>query len=351
MNLKQTKILLNKKLNEKDFDSYGVLVSVGGEKEFLHSENINADTYFDIASMGKVLITSTLALMAIDEKELFLNDSLQKFFNNIPSEKKNITIEQLLTHTSGIVRNDIPQETADNGSNAVAEFILSCPLAFTPGAGYVYSCNGIIILGYILEKIYKAPLEDIFNRKIKKPLGYTRSKFNIAIDEPNAAVCYRSKNLNGLEHPWDDENIRILKTSAGSGGQFFTINDLEKFADAVIHKSKKLYSENIFDAAEKNYSKGNSEAWGLGWLYVDEKYHQTGKLFPVGSFGHCGHTGTSIFFSRKNSMYVIILTNATRFQNMKNDFKGYDYGLVEKMREEIHNKIYKDLKEQGLVSI
>ncbi len=80
-----------------------------------------------------------------------------------------------------------------------------------------------------------------FDEKIKQPLGYTRSKFNIAIDEPNTAICYRTENLDGLEHPWDDENIRILKTSAGSGGQFFTMADLEKFADAVINKSEALY--------------------------------------------------------------------------------------------------------------
>lgn len=349
MNLEKTKLLLHKKINEKDFDSYGVLVYVDGEKEFLHSENVNADTYFDIASMGKVLVTSTLILKAIDEKAISPDDTLQKFFDNVPGEKKNITVEQLLTHTSGIVRYEIPQAAADAGSDAVAEFILNSRLAYTPGTRYTYSCNGMIILGYILEKIYKKPLETVFNEKIKKPLGYTRSKFNIAIDEPNAAVCYRTKSLVGLEHPWDDENIRVLKTSAGSGGQFFTMADLEKFADAVINKSEALYSGNIFEMTEKNYTENVGEAWGLGWLYVNEKYHQTGKLFPTGSLGHCGHTGASMFFSREKNMYVIILSNATRFLNMKNGFNGYDYGMIEKMREEIHNAIYKDLTGQELI--
>ena len=91
----------------------------------------------------------------------------------------------------------------------------------------------------------------LLNEKLKKSLGYTRSKFNIAIDEPNSAVCYRTKTLDGLDHPWDDENIRILKTSAGSGGQFFAMNDTEKFADAVMKKSKMLFSEDIFNKAKK----------------------------------------------------------------------------------------------------
>ena len=349
MYLKNTKILLQKKLSNREFDSYGVFVSVGNKTEFLHSQNVNSDTYFDIASMGKVLVTSTLILMSIDKNLLSLDDTLDSFFKDVPKDKQRITIKHLLTHTSGIVRYDIPQNDADSGSNAVAKFILNTPLAFQPGTKHIYSCNGMILLGYILEKIYSLPLEKIFETLLKKPLGYTRSKFNIEIDEPNAAVCYRSESLDGLNHPWDDENIRVLKTSAGSGGQFFTLGDIKKFADAVMSKSNILYSEKMFDLAEKNYTEGLEEGWGLGWLFVDEKYTQTGRLFPIGSFGHCGHTGTSLFFTREKDLYVIILTNATRFLNMKNNFRGYDYGIIEKMREEVHNEIYKDLNEQGLI--
>ncbi|MDY3304347.1 MAG: serine hydrolase domain-containing protein [Clostridia bacterium] len=349
MYLENTNNLLLRKMSNRDFDSYGVFVSLGSENKFLHSKNINFDTYFDIASMGKVLVTSSLILMSADRSMLSLDDTLGIFFADIPKDKKNITIKQLLTHTSGIVRYDIPQDAAKLGSDAVANFIINTPLAFEPGTKHTYSCNGMILLGYILEKIHGKPLEKIFNEKIKQPLGYTRSKFNIDIDEQNAAKCYRTENLDGLEHPWDDGNIRVLKTSAGSGGQFFTLGDIKKFADAVMEKSNILYSKQMFDLAEKNYTNGLGEGWGLGWLFVDENYKQTGKLFPIGSFGHCGHTGTSIFFNREKNLYVIILTNATRFLNMSNNFKGYDYNIIEKMREDIHNEIYKDLKEQGLI--
>ena len=328
MKLKKTQELLKKKLEAQDFDTYAICVCKDGDKASLFSANADSDTYFDIASMGKVLVTSTLILMSIDKNLLSLDDTLDSFFKDVPKGKQRITIKHLLTHTSGIVRYDIPQNDADFGSNAVAKFILNTPLAFQPGTTHIYSCNGMILLGYILEKIYSLPLEKIFEKLLKKPLGYTRSKFNIEIDEPNAAVCYRSESLDGLNHPWDDENIRVLKTSAGSGGQFFTLGDIKKFADAVISKSNILYSEKMFDLAEKNYTEGLDEGWGLGWLFVDEKYTQTGKLFPIGSFGHCGHTGTSLFFNREKDLYVIILTNATRFLNIKNNFKGYDYGII-----------------------
>ena len=248
-----------------------------------------------------------------------------------------------------IRRYDIPQEIADKGNDKVANFILHTSLAFEPGKSQEYSCNGMILLGYIIEKIYGKTLEDVFDEKIKTPLGYTRSKFNIEINEPNAAICYRTETLDGLSHPWDDENIRVLRTSAGSGGQFFTLNDINKYAKAIMNKSEALYPEKVFDLAEQNYIKDFGEGWGLGWLIVDGKYPQTGKLFPIGSFGHCGHTGTSLFFSREKDMYVIILTNATRCLNKKNDFKGYDYNKICEMRADIHNAIFDDLSESGLI--
>ena len=349
MKLNNTKKLIDKLLSEKGFDSYAMLVSKDGQEEVLMSENVNEDTYFDIASMGKIFVTSTLILNAVGNGRLSLDDTLDKFFENVPEEEKSITITQLLTHTSGIARCPILPENVANGNDAVAEQIIKNPLLFKPGTHYQYSCNGMILLGYILEKIYGRTLEEVFNEKIKKPLGYTRSKFNIALDEPNAAICYHTENVEGLAHPWDDENIRVLQTSAGSGGQFFTLADIDRFMKAVMRKDPILYPEKIYDLAEKNHIGDIGESWGLGWCIVDKNFSQTGHLFPIGSCGHTGHTGTSLFFNREENLYVIMLTNATRFANMKNNFNGYDYGTVEKMRENLRNAIYSDLLEQGLL--
>lgn len=351
MKLKKTQDLLKKKLEAQDFDTYAICVCKDGDKASLFSANADSDTYFDIASMGKVLVTSTLVLHAVSEKILSLDDTLDMFFKNIAQDRKKITVKQLLTHTSGIVRYDIPKAAASKGSDAVADFIISSPLAFEPGTKNQYSCNGMILLGYILEKLYKMPLEKIFEEKLKRPLGYTRSKFNIALDEPNSAVCYRSENVDGLAHPWDDENIRILQTSAGSGGQFFTLGDIIKFADAVMAESEALYSKELFDMAEQNYVDDDcDEGRGLGWFYVTDNYFQRADLFPIGSFGHTGYTGSSMFFNREKNMYVIMLTNATRFSSMKTDFKYPDYdGDTCRIRVELHNAIYEDLCEDGLL--
>jgi CubicO group peptidase (beta-lactamase class C family) len=346
LQLKNTERLMQNKAANEDFDSYAVYVRCGDFEHTFFSENVNEDTYFDLASCGKILVTTPLILQAIGEERLSLDSKLDAFFENVPEDKKNITIKHLLTHTSGIVRH----QYVNSGQDAVAKEILAQPLAYETGKDYRYSCSGMVLLGFILEKIYGVSLETLFEERLKKPLAYGRSRFNIRVDEDNAAICYRSRDVDGMSSPWDDENIRVMQTSAGSGGQFFTLADIKKFANAVLEKDRRLYAEELFSLSEEKHSPDCAkDSRGLGWLYVDEKYSQTGDLFPKGSFGHCGHAGQSIFFNREKDLCVVILTNATRFLNMRSGFKGYDYNEICKMRECIHNEILKDLQEQEFI--
>lgn len=342
LKLPKTRQLFQQKAEHGEFDSYALYVKAGAQECTFFSDNVDQDTYFDIASCGKILVTTPLILKTIAGGKLWLGSTLNEFFEDVANDKKSITIQQLLTHTSGIIR--YPYTCSDH--DLVAKEILSQPLKFNPGTDCAYSCSGMVLLGFILEKIYGDSLENIFESKLKSELGYTRSKFNISVGEENAAICYRSENVNGLSSPWDDENIRVLQTSAGSGGQFFTLADIKKFTKAIMEKDEKLYPKDMYDLAEQKYTPDcASESRGLGWVYVDERFTQTGKLFPTGSFGHCGHTGQSIFFNREKNLCVVILSNATRCLNKRSGFKGYDYRVIMKLREDIHNEIYADLME------
>ena len=117
----------------------------------------------------------------------------------------------------------------------------------------------------------------------------------------------------------------------------------------MLAKDERLYRREFFALAETDYTPHYEEGRGLGWLIVDGRYPQTGTLFPAGSFGHCGHTGQSFYINRELGLYVVILSNATRFSAMKHDFVTDDYGTVEALRAEIHNAIHADLRAQGLV--
>ena len=181
LKLTTTKTLMESKAENKEFDSYAVYVKIGEYESSFFSKNVNEDTYFDLASCGKVLVTSPLILQAVGKGLLSLESTIGEFFGNASEEKKSITVKQLLTHTSGIIRINLSAGVAKQGNDAVAKEILEAPLAFIPGSDYAYSCNGMILLGFILEKIYGKSLENIFEEHLKKPLGYTRSKFNIYV--------------------------------------------------------------------------------------------------------------------------------------------------------------------------
>ncbi len=345
MELTKTKALMAALAEEKKFDTYSVLVGLGQDECAFHSPNADMDTYYDVASMGKVLITATLILRAVGEGRLSLTDTLPKFFRDVPLEKREITVGQLLTHSSGIRRYNVPKEVAANCNDTIAAWILAKPLAYAPGTSYEYSCAGFILLGHIVEKVWGMPYDEAFYLLEKHPLGLRRATFNIALDEPNACVCYRW-NDNRLRR-MDDEIISVVRNGvSGNGGGFWSAGDMQKYVKAVLTKDPVLYRQDLFAQAERDYTPHFGEGRGLGWLVVDGRYAQTGDLFPAGSFGHCGHTGKSFFIHRPTGLYVILMTNATRFANLANDFRGYDYGKVCALRRQIHNSIYEDLKER-----
>ena len=341
MNQSHTAQFLQTGLETRRFTSYAVRIISGRSEITYTSPDVNADTLFDIASMGKVLVTAPLILRAVGMGLLRPDDPIDQFFD-APPDKAHITVRQLLTHTSGIIRTRIPPEAAAGGRDAVAAHILAHPLAFVPGTRVVYSCNGYILLGYIAERVFGAPLDALFEKNIHAPLGLTRSKFCASLDEPNTAVSYRWADPGTCRY--DDENVRVLGGIAGSGGSFWSLADIARYVSAVRARSPQLYAPDCYALAERDCTPPPmAEGRGLGWLVTDDRCRQTGRLFPAGSFGHCGHTGTSMFLSRSADRAVIVLTNATRCLNAKNHFAGYDYGQIESMRTELHNAIASDL--------
>ena len=346
MDLSFTNQLMQDLQADHRVESWGVLVGIGNERTFISSADVNGDTYYDIASMGKVLVTTPLILHAVSEGKLSLTDTLPRFFDHVPENMQEINLLQMLTHTSGIVRFEYPPEAAEWSREENARQIIANPLAYEPGTRMRYSCNAMILLGFIAEKVYECTLDQAYEKYIKKPLGLTRSRFNIDVHEENAALCYRRKEVGAYRV--DDPNVYLMKGVAGSGASFWTMSDIERYVDAVLRMDESLYARPLYRMAEADYNPWLELGQGLGWLIADERYPQTGKLFPRGSFGHCGHTGTSMFIHRQSGLFVVILTNATRCANIRSGFNGYDYGEVCAMRAKIHNEIRKDLVQQHL---
>lgn len=337
------KTTLNQYLDEllKQGFAHNIAVRVGIKDDILldvyrsNEQAIDGETLFDMASVTKILATTSLSLMAIDKGLLKTSDKVSRFFS-VPDDFKELTVQHLLTHTMGIGHRalNFPQNNYDN----IDEFILS--LEHNPvGTKVEYSCPAFILLGKILEKIYGKRLDILFKEKVAEPLNMKLSTFL-----PDKALRSNMVNSNldpDLKGVVNDYNCQYLGGVAGNAGVFSCVEDMTKFAKMLISNGYPLISKTTFDNATKNHTEELNQARALGYLYVDEGYSQTGKLFPNGSFGHCGHTGTSIFVNKESGLYVIILSDAT-ISAVKKYGKEH-YSDVEKMRENIHNLIKEEL--------
>lgn len=299
------------------------------------SASINADTLFDVASLTKIVATLPLFLIAIDKGLVGLDEKVSKFFS-LKGEKEELTLRHLITHTMGIGHKSLrlPEVTYEN----VGDHILSIPCDIPIGSDVLYSCPAYILTGKILEKIFGEPLDVLFNRLIKVPLSMTSAGFH-----PQSVINAVNSNPNVSElGVVNDYNCRHLGGVAGNAGLFASVNDLTAYVRCIINGGSPLISREMLDLATTNQTPTAHESRGLGFVYVDEKYSQTGDLFPHGSIGHCGHTGQSLFINRKSGVYVIILSDAT-LSNVKK-YGHENYSEVIKMRRNIHNAIKRDLK-------
>ncbi len=280
-----------------------------------------------------------------------LDNTLDEFFKDVPEEKKKITVKQLLTHTSGIERYPIPAEIGARNDDVIAAFILSFPLSFTPGSRCSYSCAGMMLLAYILEKIYGQTLDELFFVKIKHPLGIDRMRFNIALDEENAANCNHQDDI-GLRR-MDDDIIRVLRNGmSGAGGSFWSIQAMNTLARAILRKDERLYKEEFFALAEQGYTADYAENRGLGYDIDNMKGPlDLGDLFSKGSFGHIGWTGCLFFINREKNLYAIILSNTRRCIMMHPEWDEYVDGkdMAYVQLRDVLNAASEDLREQGLL--
>ena len=346
--LRQTLNVIQKLQAEGALDSYAVMVGFAGQEWTLYSQDVNDETFFDMASVGKVFPTSTLILQAVDKGLLSLDDTLQVFFPEVPEDKKDVTVWQLLTHSSGLIRSCFPKDAGKEGRKSVLAHIFSQPKVYESGTKYAYSCDGFILLGFILERLYGMGLDEIFREHIVKPLGMTRSRYLISINEENAVPCYHYPVLT--DTPIYDDNLRTCPDiPAGTGEDFCTPHDTRIFVKAILNKDERLYRNELFALAEQNHTKEipcleNYVCFadhGLGYEYINEKCPQANILFPNGSFGKEGWTGQSFYISREKNLYVILLTNAMRCATLR--LGNPDSDEVNRVRSEIHRAIGQDL--------
>ncbi|MBO3803733.1 MAG: beta-lactamase family protein [Candidatus Brockarchaeota archaeon] len=275
------------------------------------------DTIFDVASLTKVVVTTTALMKLVEEGKLRLGDRVSEILEEFSSEKqKTITVKHLLTHTSGLPA-WIPFFKKATGREEVLRLVLATDPEFQPGTREVYSDLNFILLGTIVERTLGKRLDAVAKEKIFLPLGMKDSFFNpprnlwgrIAATEEMKQEPRSGKVVLGEVH---DENAYAMGGVAGHAGLFTTADDLARFCAMVLglgtFRGKRILAPGTVRLMTRCQNQNLGGCYGLGWM--TNKEWDAGELFSELSFGHTGFTGTSVWMDPEIEVSTVLLTNA-----------------------------------------
>ncbi|MFZ3214508.1 MAG: glycoside hydrolase family 3 N-terminal domain-containing protein [Candidatus Acidiferrales bacterium] len=287
------------------------------------SSKVSDNTIYDMASLTKVIVTTTSAMMLVQQKRLDLDAPVMRYlpefsaaakFDPNPSWRAGITVRMLLLHDSGLpAHRDFYKEA--KGHDAVLAKVMAEPLVHQPGTQVEYSDLGFILLGEIIERLTGQTLEQFAKANIFGPLGMSDSLFNppaslrarIAPTENDAD--FRKRLVRGEVH---DENAWALGGISGNAGLFSTAPDIAAFAQMIlnggIYAHHRLLARATIQEFTTRQTVGDS-ARTLGWDVPTPPDSSAGHYFSPESFGHTGFTGTSLWIDPERGLFVVLLTN------------------------------------------
>jgi uncharacterized protein YbbC (DUF1343 family)/CubicO group peptidase (beta-lactamase class C family) len=274
-------------------------------------EPMTVDTIFDIASLTKVVATTTAVMQLVQKGEVRVNDPVAKYIPEFAENgKDDITVRNLLTHFSGL-REDFDLDPPWQGREAGLRLAFAEKPVYPPGSRFLYSDTNFITLGALVERVTGTTLDQYCARKIFAPLQMSHTRFlPPASWRPKIAPTEydeQGKMMRGVVH---DPRARRMGSAAGHAGLFSTPDDLSKFARALLQGSPILAGDMVEKMTTPQQPPTAQVLRGFGWDIDSPFSSNRGDLLPVGSFGHTGFTGTSMWIDPTTQTYIILLTNA-----------------------------------------
>ena len=300
-------------------------------------EAMTADTVFDAASLTKVVATATSAMILVERGRLRLADPVSAYIPELKGGgRERVTIEHLLTHRSGYAP-DFDLGERWSGYEEMLRRLYAEPLRHAPGARFVYSDIGMIALGEVVRRVSGRPLDEFARENIFGPLGMRDTAFRpvgaaggadaaaLARVAPTESVRGVRSYLGGAGES-GPEGERVLRGEvhdptahrmggvAGHAGMFTTADDLALFCQMILAGGEYAGARVLgpLAVAEMTRPRQVTEdggARGLGWDINTSFSANRGDLFPVGSFGHTGFTGTSVWIDPATETFVVFLSN------------------------------------------
>lgn len=278
-------------------------------------EPMSMDTIFDLASLTKVVATTPAVLLLIERARVDLDAPVQRYIPEFSSEPtRSITIRHLLTHTSGL-RPDLDTRPAWSGHETAIR--LACVERPTdpPGTRFRYSDINFILLGEVVERVTHQRLEEFVLTEVHRPLGMNHTRFLPGESvRPGIAPTEKAQDgppLRGVVH---DPTARFMGGVAGHAGLFSTAHDLARYARMLLNEGEldgvRLFKpETVRLMTSVQSPPGITARRGLGWD-IDSPYSRPrGQLFPLGSYGHTGFTGTCLWIDPFSKSFWILLSN------------------------------------------
>lgn len=272
--------------------------TIGYSQLYPTKEKLIPGMLYDMASLTKVVGTTTIILKLIQMKKISLDDAITKYIPDFSDER--VTIRHLLTHTSAI--SGYIENRNQLSAGELLEKLHQLKVQDWFGKKVVYTDTGLIFLGEIIESIYNDSVQNVIKKEVLDPLGLKNSTFS---PNPKEAVPTELQEdgmpLRGIVH---DPKAQILKEHCGSAGLFMNLGDLVRFSELMLGNiiEEKVILQNTIKSLNKDFTPEADLKRSLGW---DLKTSKNKHLCIY----HTGFTGTFILIDRFCGNAMVVLTN------------------------------------------
>jgi len=269
-----------------------------------------ARTMFDLASLTKVIATTTAIMVLYDQHRVGLDDPVSKYLRAYRrGAKRQVTIRMLLEHRAGLPPGRNVYRRGRSAADA-RRLILATPLEYPPGDREVYSDVGADVLGFVVEAVSGERLDAFVRQRVFRPLGMRSTMFRPpralrAHIAPTEVASSRGHPLRGEVH---DETADALGGVAGNAGLFSTAGDLAVFAQMMLDGGVYHGVRIVRDSTVALFTRRAAGWRALGWETCSGGA-SCGRYMSDLAYGHTGFTGTSIWIDPENDLFVIVLAN------------------------------------------
>jgi len=277
------------------------------------AEPMTEDTIFDAASLTKVVACTPAILLLIERGQIGLDTPVSQYLPEFTGGGKEVvTVRHLLTHTSGL-RADISLKPDWSGYDEAIRLCCAETLVGKPGERVAYSDTGPILLGEVVRRVTGEPLDRFVIRELFRRLGMTSTGFNPARDQLGRIAPTEVEGGQAVRGIVHDPRARRMGGVAGHAGLFTTAADLARYARLLLNGGEldgvRVFRPETVRLMATVQTPSGQPRRGLGWD-IDSPYAgPRGEVFPVGSFGHTGWTGTSLWLDPFSRTFVIFLSN------------------------------------------